>query len=131
MTDPDALSAKLRESLGATRIEEQWNGTLVTVNFSGEDYDTLKTRLQTAFSGIEYEFSENMGYKKAHCALYAMGPGTHSSKTHRLQISMHDVGDDEALDDLGSYLAKDFSALVQPTDKCLVVIFDNGARYAY
>ena len=131
MTDADALTVKLRESLGTTRIEEQWNGTLVIVNFSGEDYDTLKTKLQLAFEGMEYEFSEDGIYEKANCELYAIGPDTTPSKQHRWQINLHAVDDEDALDDIGSYLAKDLEALVQPEDKVLVVLFDNGARYAY
>lgn len=131
MVDADALTVRLREVLGATRIEEQWNETLVLVNFSGDDYETLKTKLHLVFEGMEYEFSEDDGYDKVHCRLQALGPGTSSAKKHRWQVNALSVGDDRALDDLGSYLNKNLAAMVQPLDKFLIVIFDNGARYAY
>ncbi len=131
MTDADNLTVKLRTELGTTRIEEHWNETLVLVNFSGEEYGTLKAKLQAAFGGVEHVFSEDDGYEKLHCRLQALGPDTAPSKKHRWQVNVHAVDDEDALDDMGSYLAKELEVLVQPEDKFVVVIFDNGARYAY
>lgn len=131
MVDADALTVRLRTEIGSTRIEEQWNETLVLVNFSPEQYEPLKAKLHSVFNGIQYDFSEDGGHDKPNCSLYAIGPGTSPSKKHRWQINVLSVDDDGALDDLGSYLAKNLEAMVEPNDKFLVVIFDNGARYAY
>ena len=130
MIDADKLTLKLKNELGATRIEEKWNGTLVLVNYSEQEFGTIESIVKTAFADISHDFDDDSMYEKPHFSIHAMSPETDSAKKHRWQINVHDVTDEEALDDMGSYLAKDLEALAKPKDKFIIVIFDNGSKYA-
>ena len=78
------------------------NGNYVYVKTSQLGLDELKSSVLKVFHECEVEHGDDDYYSKPNATIYVSGP--RATKEHRWQVSVLSPSDEEAMDDLGSYL---------------------------
>ena len=102
---------------------EDWEHCLVHINASPQSFNTINESIKDIFKNHKFDYTENDYYEHKHSSTHVIGPN--STYKHRWQIEVRSVKDEEAKDDLGSYLNIDLDQYVTKTDKYIIVIYDN------
>ena len=91
-------------------------------------FDDIKAFFDGVVVGADYTYEDEQSYEHGpHATYYIKGPN--ASYENRWQIDILRADDEEAMDDIGSYLAIDIEDYITKGNMYLIVIFDNNKAF--
>lgn len=129
-SESEAISRQLRD-IGERHLQEQWNGSMLSLNSSKDSFCEIMRGLKAIFSQLTIQCDVDDVYSPPSLKISVEGPDTTKTKRYRWEINVFHTDDEQAMEDCSSYIAKDLFSIAGGAKLFYIIIFDNNADYDF